>query len=164
MGREMASMMYRPLLMAAVLLAGIAPAFGDSGYRMNLAFVKSTHPDSERKSEYSTNHPSAGVGGPVTGEWLRWRAGVVRNSHSRWGPYVGLSGTFEIAEDWRAGLNAGVAGNYTRNNWVRVGALPIVQWKERESELIWEFGFAWHPDATFAGVGVHIPFSVLETR
>ncbi len=161
---EVGNLLYRWLLVTAVLLAGIAPAFGEPGYRMSLAFLKSFHPDSPRKHEYSTNHPSAGVGGPVTGEWLRWRAGAVRNSHSRWGPFVGLSGTFEIAEDWRAGLNAGIAGNYSRNSWVRVGALPIVQWKERESELIWEFGLAYHPDATFVGVGVHIPFSVLETR
>ena len=88
---------------------------------------------------------------------------MTRNSHSRWGPFVGLSGTFEIAEAWRVGLNAGLAGNYSRG-WFRVGALPIVQWKDRENELIWEFGFVHRPDATFAGVGVHIPFSVLETK
>ena len=156
-------MLYRTVLAAAVLLAGLTPAFGESGYRISLAFIKSSHPNSEREREYSTNHPSAGVGGPVSGEWLRWRAGMTRNSHSRWGPFVGLSGTFEIAEAWRVGLNAGLAGNYSRG-WVRVGALPIVQWKDRENELTWEFGFAYHPDATFAGVGVHVPFSVLETR
>ena len=156
-------MLYRTVLVAAVLLAGLAPAFGESGYRISLAFIKSTHPNSEREREYSTNHPSAGVGGPVTGEWLRWRAGMTRNSHSRWGPFVGLSGTFEIAEAWRVGLNAGIAGNYSRG-WVRVGALPIVQWKDRENELTWEFGFVHRPDATFAGVGVHVPFSVLETK
>ena len=153
--------LFRAALVAAVLLAGLGPAVGESEYRMNLAFVKSTHPESERKDEYNTNHPAAGVSGPVTGEWLRWRAGVTRNSHTRWGPFAGLEGTFELSEAWRAGVNAGVAGNYTRNNWFRVGALPIVQWKPRESDLIWEFGFAYHPDATFAGVGVHIPFSVL---
>lgn len=157
-------MLYRSVLATAALLAWIEPVLGESEYRISLAFLKSSHPESERKREYSTNHPSAGVGGPVTGEWLRWRAGVVRNSHTRWGPYAGLSGTFEIAEDWRAGVNAGLAGNYTRNNWVRVGALPILQWKDRKSELIWEFGFAWHPDATLVGVGVHVPFSILETR
>jgi len=157
-------MLYRPALVAAILLAGLAPAFGESGYRMNLSILKSAHPDSNRKREYSTVHPAAGVSGPVTGTWLRWRAGMTRNSHSRWGPFAGLSGGFEFAEGWRAGLNAGLAGNYSRNSWVRAGALPFVQWKDRESELIWEFGFAYHPDATFAGVGVHIPFSVLGTK
>ena len=161
--RDAAKLLCRPMLVAAILLAGIGPALGDPGYRINLAYLKSAHPDSERKREYSTNHPSAGVGGPVTGEWLRWRAGMARNSHSRWGPYAGLSATFGIAEDWRAGLNAGLAGNYNRG-WFRAGALPIVQWKDRDSELIWEFGAAWHPDATLVGVGVHIPFSILETR
>ena len=154
---------FRTALAAAVLLTGLGPALGESEYRMNLAFVKSTHPDSERKEDYNTNHPAAGVSGPVTGKWLRWRAGMTRNSHSRWGPFAGLSGTFEIAEAWRAGLNAGLAGNYSRG-WFRVGALPIVQWKDRDSELIWELGSAWHPDATFVGVGVHIPFSVLTTK
>ena len=157
-------MLYRTVLATAVLLAGLTPAFGDSGYRIGLAFLKSTHPNSDREREYSTNHPSAGVGGPIIGEWLRWRAGMARNSHSRWGPFAGLSGTFEIAEAWRVGLNVGIAGNYYRNGWLRIGALPIVQWKDRESELIWEFGFVHRPDATFAGVGVHVPFSVLQTR
>ncbi len=157
-------MLYRSVLVATILLTGLAPAFGDPGYRMNLAILKSFHPDSNRKGEYSTVHPAAGFSGPVTGEWLRWRAGMTRNSHSRWGPFAGLSGSFEFAEGWRAGLNAGLAGNYSRNNWVRAGALPIVQWKDRESELIWEFGLAYHPDATFAGVGIHIPFSVLGTK
>ena len=156
-------MLYRTVLVAAILLAGLTPAFGESGYRISLAFIKSAHPNSEREREYSTNHPSAGVGGPVTGEWLRWRAGMTRNSHSRWGPFVGLSGTFEIAEAWRVGLNAGLAGNYSRG-WLRVGALPIVQWKDRESHLIWEFGFVHRPDATFAGVGIHVPFSILDTK
>ena len=161
--RDAAKLLCRPVLVAAILLAGIGPALGDPGYRINLAFLKSTHPDSERKRDYSTNHPSAGVRGPLMGEWLRWGAGIARNSHSRWGPFVGLSGTFGIAEDWRAGLNAGLAGNYSRG-WFRVGALPVVQWRDRDSELIWEFGFVHRPDATFAGIGVHIPFSILETR
>ena len=91
-------MLYRSVLVAAVLLAGLAPAFGESEYRMNLAILKSSHPDSDRKREYSTVHPAAGVSGPVTGEWLRWRAGMVRNSHSRWGPYAGLSGTLKVTE------------------------------------------------------------------
>ena len=157
-------MLYRTVLAAAVLLAGLTPAFGESGYRISLAFLKSTHPDSEREREYSTDHPSAGVGGPVIGEWLRWRAGLARNSHSRWGPFAGLSGTFGIAEAWRVGLNAGIAGNYSSNGWLRIGALPIVQWTDRDSQLIWEFGFVHRPDATFAGVAVHVPISVLETR
>ena len=160
----MENILCRSVLGAAVLLAGIGPALGEPDYRISLAFVKSTHPDSERKREYTTDHPSAGVGGPLAGEWLRWRAGAVLNSHTRWGPFAGLSGTFEIAESWRAGVNAGISGNYSRNNWFRVGALPIVQWKDRKSRLIWEFGLAWHPDATFAGIGVHVPFSVLQTR
>ena len=164
MGRELASTMLRPLLAAAVLLAGIAPAFGDSEYRISLAFLKSTHPNSDRAREYSTDHPSAGIGGPVAGEWLRWRAGMARNSHSRWGPFAGLAGTFAFAEGWRAGLSAGFAGNYSGNGWFRVGALPIVQWKQPDSELIWEFGFVHRSDATFAGIGVHVPFSVLETK
>ena len=119
--RDAAKLLRGPVLVAAVLLAGIGPALGDPGYRINLAYLKSTHPDSDRKRDYSTNHPSAGVGGPVTGEWLRWRAGMARNSHARWGPYAGLSATFEIAEDWRAGLNAGLAGNYNRG-WFRAGS------------------------------------------
>lgn len=164
MNRNVANMLYRWSLPAAILLAGIAPAFGDSGYRISLAYLKSTHPNSEREREYGTDHPSAGVGGPIAGEWLRWGAGLARNSHSRWGPFAGLSGTFEIAQAWRVGLSAGIAGNYHRNGWLRVGALPIVQWTDRESALVWEFAFVHRPDATFAGVSVHIPFSILETR
>ena len=152
----------RTVLAAAILLAGLSPAFGDSGYRLNLAFVKSTHPDSERKDGYNTNHPSAGVTGPVMGEWLRWGAGMALNSHSRWGPWAGLSATFEIAENWRAGLNAGAAGNYSRGFWLRGAALLIVQWKPRDSEYIWEFGVVRSFDATFAGVGVHIPLESLR--
>ena len=160
----MANILYRWALVAAGLLAGLTPAFGESEYRVNLAFFKSSHPDSERERDYSTDHSSVGASGPVTGEWLRWGAGMVRNSHSRWGPYAGFTGTFAFAEGWRAGLNAGLAGNYSSNGWLRAGALPIVQWKQPESELIWEFGFIHRSDATFAGVGVHIPFSVLATK
>lgn len=164
MSPQIRPMLCRAVLAAAILLAGLSPAFGDSGYRINLAFVKSTHPDSERKDDYSTNHPSAGVTGPVAGKWLRWGAGMARNSHSRWGPWAGLTGTFELAENWRAGLNVGAAGNYSRGFWFRGGALPIVQWKAPDSEYIWEFGAVRSFDATFAGVGVHVPFSALGTK
>ncbi|MDE0058466.1 MAG: hypothetical protein OXI22_19210 [Defluviicoccus sp.] len=151
-------------LAAVLLLAGLAPAQGESEIRIVPAFLKSSHPESDRDYDYSTAHPSLGVGGPVRGQWLRWRAGMVRNSHSRWGPFAGLSGTLEAIENWRVGLNAGIAGNYTRNNWFRIGVLPIVQWKDPGSDLIWEFGFVRREDATFAGVGVHIPLSLWTTR
>ena len=157
-------MLYRAVFAVVVLLAGLTPASPIPSTASASPSSRAPIPTPSGNGEYSTNHPSAGVGGPVIGEWLRWRAGMARNSHSRWGPFAGLSGTFEIAEAWRVGLNVGIAGNYTRNSWVRVGALPIVQWKDRESELIWEFGFVHRPDATFAGVGVHIPFSILETE
>ena len=149
-------------LAAVLLLAGLSPALGDSEIRIFPSFLKSSHPASD--SDYNTDHPSLGVGGPVLGQWLRWRAGMVRNSHSRWGPFAGLSGTLEVTEAWRVGLNAGIAGNYARNNWFRIGVLPIVQWKDPGSDLIWEFGFVRREDATFAGVGVHIPISLWTTR
>ncbi len=145
-------------LVAVLLLAGLAPALGESGIRVVPAYLKSSHPASD--THYNTDHPSLGVGGPVRGQWLRWRAGMVRNSHSRWGPFAGLSGTLEVIGDWRVGLNAGIAGNYSRNNWFRIGVLPIVQWEDPDSDLIWEFGFVRREDATFAGVGVHIPLSL----
>ena len=162
MRRKAVPALYRAGLAAALLLAGPAPALGESEIRIVPAFLKSSHPPSD--SVYNTDHPSLGVDGPVLGRWLRWRTGMVRNSHARWGPFAGLSGTLEVTEAWRVGLNAGLAGNYSRNNWFRVGVLPIVQWEDPGSDLIWEFGFVRREDATFAGVGVHIPLSLWTTK
>lgn len=149
-------------VLAVAAAVAPAPAAGESMLRMYYAIIKSFHPDSNE--DYSTVHPSVGLGGPLIGEWLRWRAGMTYNSHSRWGPFGGLVATFEVTEGWRVGLSAGLAGNYSEGRWVRRGALPIVQWKGRDSALIWEAGFVHREDTTFVGLGVHVPFSLLEAK
>ena len=97
-----ATMQYRPGLVALALLAALVPGVADATTRVSLSIAKSFHPGSAR--DYSTVHPGLGVTGPLAGEWLRWRAGVVRHSHSRWGPVTGLAATWGIAGNWRAGL------------------------------------------------------------
>ena len=143
-------------------MAGLGPAAGESTLRMNLAIIKSFHPDPDKG--YSTVHPTVGLGGGLIGESLRWRAGMSYNSHSRWGPFGGLVATLKVAEGWRVGLSGGLAGNYSRGRWVRAGVLPIVQWKRRDSEPIWEVGFVTREDTTFVGFGVHFPFSLSTTK
>ncbi len=148
-------------LAMAVLLAAPGPASGDSGLRTELGLIKSFHPDSD--SDYATWHPWAGINAPLIGEWLRVRTGVVRTSHRTWGPFVGVTGAWEVLEGWHVGLSAGVSGNYSQGHWWRRGALPVVQWEDRENGLLWETGFMKHADTTFIGLGVHVPIALLAT-
>ena len=138
------------------------PSTREATTRVSLSISKSFHPGSAR--DYSTVHPGLGATGRLAGEWLRWRAGVVRHSHSRWGPVAGLAATWGVAESWRMGLSAGVIGNYARGHWFRRGVLPIVQWTDRERELVWEFALARNEKVTFVGVNLEIPISMLATR
>lgn len=152
-------MLHRSILVAGVLLAALIPASGDAATRMSFTFAKSFHPDSER--DYSTTHPGFGATGRLVGEWLRWRAGFVRHSQTRWGPVAGLAATWEVTESWRAGLTGGIVGNYPRGNWVRRGVLPIVQWKAPDRDVVWEFAVGRNEQVTFVGVNVQIPISML---
>ena len=148
-------MQYRPGLMALALLAAFPQSTAEAATRVSLAIAKSSHPESAR--DYNTVHPGLGVTGRLTGEWLRWRAGVVRHSHSRWGPVTGLAATWGVAENWRMGLSAGVVGNYPRGHWVRRGVVPIVQWMDEDRDHVWEFVLARNERVTFVGVGLQIP-------
>lgn len=150
------------LLTAAILPMTFGSAAGDTALRTELGIIKSFHPDSDR--DYATWHPWIGVNAPLIGEWLRVRTGIVRTSHHTWGPFLGVTAAWEVAERWRVGVSAGVSGNYTRGHWLRRGALPVVQWQGEDSNLIWEVGFMRHPDTTFLGIGVHIPFSEIVVR
>lgn len=152
---------WRTALSVAILLAGLAPAGGEAATRMNLSIVKSFHPDSER--DYSTVHPGLGATGPLVAPWLRWRAGLVRHSHAHLGPYVGVAAMWQVAERWRAGLSAGIVGNYPRGAWVRRGAVPVVQWEDPGRGLVWEFGLARAEGVTVIGLSVQIPFSAMTT-
>ena len=156
------TMSYRSAVVVAVLLAVLAPSNGEATTRMSFSIAKSFHPDSDR--DYSTVHPGLGATGRLLGEWLRWRAGLVRHSHSRVGPYTGVSATWRVGRNWRLGLSAGIVGNYPRGRWVRRGVVPIAQWNDRDRNLVWEFGFARAEGATFIGLGVQIPFSKLAAR
>ena len=138
-----------------------APALAESQLRMHYGVIKSFHPGTDR--DFTSWHPSVGVSAPLIGEWLRVRAGIVRTSHWTWGPFVGLTAAWEVAEGWRVGISGGMAGNYPVGRWLRRGALPVVQWKSPKSKLTWEGGFIHRPDTTFIGIGVHVPFSLLET-
>lgn len=155
-------MQHRSKLVAGVLLAALIPAGGEAATRMSFTFAKSFHPDSER--DYSTAHPGIGVTGRLAGEWLRWRVGLVRHSHSRWGPVTGIAATWEVTESWRAGFSAGIVGNYARGEWVRRGVLPIVQWKAPDRDIVWEFAVGRNEQVTFVGVNVQVPFSVLAAE
>lgn len=139
------------LALALMLLASAASA--EDGPRLYYSFLKSFHPN---PGDYATWHPSAGLDGPLDGEWLRWRVGVSYNSQSRWGPFAGLVVTTEVAENWRAGVAGGTVGGFERGEWFGFGALPIVQWRPDSGRLIWELGAMWHPDTTFVGLGLHI--------
>lgn len=150
-------MRYGSALLAAVLLAGLTPAHGEATTRMSVSFSKSFHPGSDR--DYSTSHPGVGATGRLVGEWLRWRAGAVRHSHRRWGPVAGAAATWQVTESWRAGLSAGLVGNYPRGRWVRRGVVPIVQWKARDRDLVWEFALARNEKVTFVGVNLLVPIS-----
>ncbi len=152
--------------LGAVLIAAAAvapaPALGESKLRTHYGFIKSFHPGTDR--DFTTWHPSAGLSAPLIGEWLRLRGGIVRTSHRTWGPFAGLTAAWEVAEGWRVGVTGGVTGNYPVGRWLRRGALPVVQWKGWNSGLIWEAGFIHRPDTTFVGLGVHVPFSLLEAK
>ena len=148
-------MSYRPAVVVAVLLAAPAPADGEATTRMSFSIAKSFHPESDRN--YSTVHPGFGATGRLVGEWLRWRAGLVWHSHSRFGPYTGVAATWQVLGNWRLGLSAGIVGNYPRGRWVRRGVVPIAQWKDRDRNLAWEFGFARAERVTFVGLSVQIP-------
>ena len=156
-----ATMQYRPGLVALALLAALGPGVADATTRVSLSIAKSFHPGSAR--DYSTVHPGLGVTGRLAGDWLRWRAGVVRHSHSRWGPVTGLAATWGIARSWRAGLSAGIVGNYPRGHWVRRGIVPVVQWVDEERDRVWEFVLAHNEKVTFVGVNVQITIAVLAT-
>ncbi len=151
-------MAIRSLILALAFAATAAPAPAEPTLHTHAAIIKSFHPDSE--ADYSTLHPSLGIGGSLAGEWLHWRAGMTHNSHSRWGPFGGLVATLEVAEGWRVGVSAGLAGNYAQGRWVRRGALPIVQWRRRDSELTWEAGAIHREDVTFIGIGVLVPLAL----
>ena len=155
-------MPYRSIVATAVVLASLAPASSEATTRVNFSISKSFHPGPEGK--YSTVHPALGASGRLREEWLRWRAGVVRHSHSRWGPVTGFAATWKVAERWRLGISAGIIGNYPRGNWVRVGVVPTAQWKGRDSDIVWEFSLARNEKVTFAGVNVQIPISMLAPR
>ena len=152
-------MAYRSGLAGVLLLAVLTPATGEATTRVSLSIAKSIHPGSER--DYSTVHPGFGATGRLAGEWLRWRAGVVRHSHTRWGPVTGVAATWRVSESWRIGLSAGVVGNYSRGHWFRRGVVPVVQWKGRDSDLVWEFALARNEKVTFYGANLMIPLSML---
>ena len=152
----------RSVLAVGILLAVLAPAHGEATTRMSVSFSKSFHPGSDRG--YSTSHPGFGATGRLVREWLRWRAGVVRHSHRRWGPVAGVAATWKVTESWRAGLSAGLVGNYPRGRWVRRGMVPIVQWKARDRDLVWEFALARNEKVTLVGVNLQIPFSVFASQ
>ena len=156
---KMVTMSYRSIVVVAILGAGLVSANAEETIRMSFSFVKSFHPESDRN--YSTGHPGFGATGPLVGEWLRWRAGLVRHSHSRVGPYGGVAATWQVLENWRLGLSAGIVGNYPRGRWVRRGVVPIAQWEDRDRNLVWEFAFARAERVTFVGLNVQIPLSEL---
>ena len=151
-------MRYRSGLAAAVLLVGLIPAGGEAATRMSFSISKSFHPESDEG--YSTLHPGLGATGRLAGEWLRWRAGVVRHSHTRWGPVAGVAATWNVTESWRLGLTAGLVGNYAEGRWVRRGVLPIAQWHDRERDFVWEFAFGRNEQVTFVGVNLLVPISM----
>ena len=155
------TMPYRSALAAVVLLAVLAPARGESTTRLSFSISKSFHPESD--AGYSTLHPGLGATGRLAGEWLRWRAGVVRHSHTRWGPVAGVAATWKLTESWRAGLTAGLVGNYAEGRWVRRGVLPIVQWQDRDRDLVWEFAFGRNEQVTFVGVNLKVPISAFAS-
>ena len=157
-----AMMQYRPGLIALALLAALVPSAADATTRVSLSIAKSIHPGSAR--DYSTVHPGLGITGRLAGEWLRWRAGVVRHSHSRWGPVTGLAATWGVIGSWRAGVSAGIVGNYPRGHWVRRGVVPVVQWVDEERDRVWEFVLAHNEKVTFAGVNVQVPIAALRRR
>ncbi len=68
-----------------------------------------------------------------------------------------------VAERWRAGLSAGIVGNYPRDEWVRRGVVPIVQWEDPGRGLVWEFGAARAERVTVIGLSVQIPFLGMTT-
>ena len=155
-------MPFRSALRAAVLLAVLTPATVEATTRMSFSVSKSFHPGGDR--DYSTTHPGLGATGPLVGEWLRWRAGVVRHSHTRVGPVAGVAATWKVSESWRLGLTAGLVGNYRHGRWVRRGVLPIAQWQDRDRDLVWEFAFGRNEQVTFVGVNLQVPFSVFTSR
>ena len=153
-------MPYRSALVIVVLLACLTPTSSAGDTRMSFSIAKSFHPQSER--DYSTVHPGLGATGRLVGGWLRWRAGLVRHSHTRVGPYGGIAATWPVLGNWRVGLSAGVVGNYPRGRWVRRGVVPVAQWTDRDRDLVWEFGLARAERVTFVGLSVQIPISALS--
>ena len=156
-------MRYCSALLAAVLLAGLTPASSEATTRLSFSISKSFHPGSS-DGNYSTLHPGLGATGRLAGEWLRWRAGVVRHSHTRWGPVAGVAATWKVAEQWRLGLTAGIIGNYAEGRWVRRGVLPIVQWQGRDHDHVWEFALGRNEQVTFVGVNLKIPVSAFAAK
>ena len=155
-------MRYCSALFAAILLAGLTPAGSEATTRLSFSISKSFHPG--RDGDYTTVHPALGATGRLAGEWLRWRAGVVRHSHSRWGSVTGVAATWRASERWRLGLTAGIVGNYAQGRWVRLGVLPIGQWQGRDRDHVWEFAFGRNERVTFVGVNLQIPVAVFATK
>ena len=155
-------MAFRTALVAGVLLAGLAPANSEATTRLSFSVSKSFHPGSD--SGYSTLHPGLGATGRLAGEWLRWRTGVVRHSHTRWGPVAGVAATWKVSESWRLGLTAGVVGNYAEGPWVRRGVVPIAQWQGRDRDLVWEFAFGSNNQVTFVGVNLKVPIAAFASK
>ncbi len=111
--------------------------------------------------------PSPGPGPPpaeATARLLVMRWGYAGGLGLRGRAFAGLTAAWEVAEGWRVGVCGGVTGNYPVGRWLRRGALPIVQWKRRNSGLIWEAGLIHRPDTTFVGLGVHVPCSLFEAK
>ena len=157
-GNTVSAMRYRSAFAAALLLAALATAHAEPSTRMSFSLSKSFHPGSDR--EYSTTHPGIGVTVPLAGQWLRGRTGVVRHSHTRWGPVAGASAAWSVTKSVRLGLSGGFVGNYAHGHWWRRGVVPIVQWY-RSGGLVWEFTVARAERVTFVGVALEVPLSVL---
>ena len=155
-------MRYCSAVFAAILLAGLTPASSEATTRLVFSISKSFHPGQDE--DYTTVHPGLGATGRLAGEWLRWRAGVVRHSHSRWGPVTGVTATWRASERWRLGLTAGIVGNYAEGRWVRRGVLPIAQWQGRDRDHVWEFAFGRNERVTFVGVNLQVPVAVFAAK
>ena len=139
---------------AAMALAG-AVGHSQGETRISVAIAASDHGAAQQR--YESTHVGVGATGEGAGEWLRWRAGVTRHSEGRVGPYAGVAVTGTLGRGWRAGVSAGAIGNYARRRWVRVGVVPIAQWRQGEGGLVWEVAVARAAGVTFAGVNVQVP-------
>ena len=155
-------MPYRMALVAGVALTALASADSEATTRLSFSISKSFHPGPD--AGYATLHPGLGATGRLAGEWLRWRAGVVRHSHTRWGPVAGVAATWKLTGSWRVGITAGLVGNYDEGRWVRRGVLPIVQWQGRGRDLVWEFAFGRNEQVTFVGVNLKVPVSAFTSQ